>query len=178
MVFSCHAVFACIVTIIQCLIYERGSQRVSKISLGLALVMMIFLIITTCISIAGKLSILNLIYYFSYVKLAITIIKYCPQAYMNFRRKSTEGWSIGNILLDFTGGALSILQMFFLAINYNDWGSIFGSPTKFGLGFFSILFDLLFILQHYVCYRKRTPQSDEVSIIPPNESGNLSPYDS
>ena len=35
----------------------------------------------------------------------------------------------------------------------DDWGSIFGDPTKFGLGFFSILFDLLFMLQHYVLYR-------------------------
>ena len=36
---------------------------------------------------------------------------------MNFRRKSTQGWSIGNVLLDFTGGSLSLLQMFLLAYN-------------------------------------------------------------
>jgi hypothetical protein len=72
---------------------------------------------------------------------------------MNYKRKSTEGWSIGNILLDFTGGVLSVLQMFFLSINYNDWSSIFGSPTKFGLGLFTIVFDILFITQHYVLYR-------------------------
>ena len=36
---------------------------------------------------------------------------------MNFRRKSTEGWSIGNVLLDFTGGMLSLLQMFLIAYN-------------------------------------------------------------
>jgi len=36
---------------------------------------------------------------------------------MNFRRKSTVGWSIGNILLDFTGGMLSMLQMFLIAYN-------------------------------------------------------------
>lgn len=36
---------------------------------------------------------------------------------MNFKLKSTEGWSIGNVLLDFTGGSLSILQMFLLAYN-------------------------------------------------------------
>jgi hypothetical protein len=72
---------------------------------------------------------------------------------MNYRRKSTEGWSIGNILLDFTGGVLSVLQMFLLSMNYDDWSSIFGSPTKFGLGLFSILFDILFIVQHYILYR-------------------------
>ena len=38
----------------------------------------------------------------------------------------------------------------------DDWSSIFGDPTKFGLGLFSILFDVLFIIQHYVLYRNRT----------------------
>jgi hypothetical protein len=36
---------------------------------------------------------------------------------MNYRRKSTVGWSIGNILLDFTGGIFSLLQMFLIAYN-------------------------------------------------------------
>ena len=75
------------------------------------------------------------------------------KAYMNYKRKSTVGWSIVNILLDFTGGSLSLIQMFLLSYNFNDWSSIFGSPTKFGLGFFSILFDIVFIVQHYVLYR-------------------------
>ncbi len=35
----------------------------------------------------------------------------------------------------------------------DDWDSIFGDPTKFGLGLFSVLFDLLFAVQHYVLYR-------------------------
>jgi len=39
------------------------------------------------------------------------------QVVMNFRRKSTIGWSIGNVLLDFTGGLLSILQSLFIAYN-------------------------------------------------------------
>jgi len=36
---------------------------------------------------------------------------------MNFRRKSTVGWSIGGILTDFAGGILSMLQMFVIAYN-------------------------------------------------------------
>jgi len=43
---------------------------------------------------------------------------------MNFRRKSTVGWSIGNILLDFTGGILSMLQMFLIAYNTGNTGNI------------------------------------------------------
>lgn len=100
---------------------------------------------------------LDFLQYCSYVKLGITLIKYIPQAYMNFRRKSTVGWSIGNVLLDFTGGSLSILQMILISYNNDDWSSIFGDPTKFGLGFFSVVFDIFFMLQHYVFYRGNLP---------------------
>ena len=72
---------------------------------------------------------------------------------MNYLRKSTAGWSIGNVMLDFTGGFFSIGQMFIISYNNNDWGSIFGDPTKFGLGLFSVLFDIFFMLQHYIFYR-------------------------
>merc|ERR1711976_581909 len=34
----------------------------------------------------------------------ISLIKYIPQAYQNYKRKSTTGWSIHNILLDISGG--------------------------------------------------------------------------
>lgn len=37
--------------------------------------------------------------------------EYVPQARMNYVRKSTVGWSIGNILLDFTGGILSLFVL-------------------------------------------------------------------
>ena len=39
---------------------------------------------------------------------------------MNCRRHSTVGWSIGQILLDFVGGFLSILQMFLIAYNNGE----------------------------------------------------------
>ena len=51
------------------------------------------------------------------------------QAYLNYRRRSTEGWAIGNVLLDFTGGSLSILQMFVDAFNYGTWT---GGPPGWG----------------------------------------------
>lgn len=37
---------------------------------------------------------------------------------MNYKRKSTIGWSIENIFLDFTGGMLSMLQMILNSYNY------------------------------------------------------------
>ncbi len=63
---------------------------------------------------------LDFLYACSYAKLLITLVKYVPQAVMNYRRKSTMGWSIGNVLLDFSGGILSITQMFMLAYNSGE----------------------------------------------------------
>lgn len=39
---------------------------------------------------------------------------------MNYQRKSTIGWSIGNVFLDFTGGILSMGQMIINAYNYGE----------------------------------------------------------
>lgn len=154
--FSLHAVFATVVTITQCFIYEIGNQRVSTTARIIHGIFAVFILISLILSFNNTIHWLDFLYYCSYVKLSITLIKYVPQAFYNYRRKSTVGWSIGNIFLDFTGGILSMLQMILNAYNYDDWESIFGDPTKFGLGFFSVAFDIFFIIQHYVLYRNRT----------------------
>jgi len=166
--FSMHAVFATFVTVLQTFIYEKGDQRVSRTCFGFLILFISFLIVTLILSIVHVVNWLEYFYFISYVKIAITLIKCCPQAYFNYKRKSTVGWSIGNVLLDFTGGLLSILQMFIIGYNYYDWSSLFGDPTKFALGSISVLFDILFILQHYVWYRKR----DETTYLIDSKNGN------
>jgi len=152
-VFAVHAFFACLIQIVQCCIYERGGQRVSRPARVLLGLIAAATALVAALSAAALLSWLHFLYFISYIKLLITLIKYMPQGYSNYRRKSTAGWSIGNVLLDLTGGTLSIAQMFLLAYNYDDWSSVFGDFTKFGLGFISILFDVFFMVQHYGLYR-------------------------
>ncbi|XP_019876599.1 cystinosin homolog [Aethina tumida] len=152
-VFAVHAAIATIFTIIQCFVYERNEQRVSITARCIIGFFAAFLGVSLILAGTDVIHWLDFLYYCSYVKLTITLIKYIPQAYMNYKRKSTVGWSIGNIFLDFTGGSLSMLQMILNSYNYDDWVSIFGDPTKFGLGLFSVAFDIFFILQHYVFYR-------------------------
>eukprot|EP00521_Asterionellopsis_glacialis_P021059 CAMPEP_0195337300 /NCGR_PEP_ID=MMETSP0708-20121125/16817_1 /TAXON_ID=33640 /ORGANISM="Asterionellopsis glacialis, Strain CCMP134" /LENGTH=140 /DNA_ID=CAMNT_0040408275 /DNA_START=35 /DNA_END=457 /DNA_ORIENTATION=- len=69
-----------------------------------------------------------------------------------YQRKSTVGWSIWNIILDFTGGVLSDLQLIGDCADFGDWSGITGNLAKFGLGFVSISFDIIFMIQHYVLY--------------------------
>ena len=40
----------------------------------------------------------------SEAKLVISICKYVPQVMLNWSRKSTSGWNVDNVLLDFSGG--------------------------------------------------------------------------
>lgn len=153
--FTVHAILLTFITILQCVFYDRGDQKVSFVSKILLSGTWLFAAVALAVTLFHKITWLTYLYYFSYIKIGVTLIKYIPQAWMNYRRKSTVGWSIGNILLDFTGGSLSILQMFLLAYNNDDWKSIFGDFTKFGLGAISILFDLLFMVQHYCLYSSK-----------------------
>ncbi|KAI2608282.1 PQ loop repeat-domain-containing protein [Hypoxylon fragiforme] len=96
---------------------------------------------------------LDVVYTISYVKLLITLVKYAPQLAYNFRNRSTKGWSIGQILLDFLGGLLSIAQLIIDSWLQGDWSGVTGNPVKFALGNVSMLYDLFFMTQHYVLYR-------------------------
>ncbi|EXJ82368.1 hypothetical protein A1O3_06181 [Capronia epimyces CBS 606.96] len=95
---------------------------------------------------------LDVIYTLGYVKLTCTFVKYIPQAWVNYKRKSTQGWSILQILFDLTGGILSLLQLVIDASLQGDWSGITGNPLKLGLSNISIAFDVIFIVQHYLLY--------------------------
>ena len=80
-------------------------------------------------------------------------MKYTPQALLNYRRQCTVGWSIDNILLDFTGGLLSLGQSLLDNGVKGQWAQIMGgNPAKFCLGFASMIFDIVFMVQHYGLY--------------------------
>ncbi|KAI4653734.1 hypothetical protein J4E93_001501 [Alternaria ventricosa] len=96
---------------------------------------------------------IDVIYTLGYVKLLTVFLKYIPQAWVNYKRKSTLGWSIYPMLLDFAGGWLSLAQLCIDSALENDWSGVTGNPVKFGLGNITIVFDIIFMLQHYVLYR-------------------------
>uniref|UniRef100_A0A182TFS6 Cystinosin homolog n=1 Tax=Anopheles melas TaxID=34690 RepID=A0A182TFS6_9DIPT len=151
--FAVHAVFGTGFTIFQCWIYETGGNSVSKPAKAIIVTYLLVMFATMGCAMWNVMHWLDFLYVLSYIKLSTTMIKYFPQAYMNYRRKSTEGFEIMNRLLDLAGGLFSILQMVINAWNFDDWRSIGGDPVKFGLGIFSILFDLVFMFQHYILYR-------------------------
>lgn len=169
-VFALHAVVLTCVNIYQISIYERGGQHLSTLAKGLAALIttlaLFYALLVICIHGGphlhgvGVFSWLSWLYFLSIVKLGVTLIKYIPQAKLNYDRKSTVGWSIENVLLDLTGGLLSIAQLMVDGAT-EGWSGVIGDPIKFGLGFISIFFDVLFMIQHYVLYTDRTDEATD-----------------
>jgi cystinosin len=88
---------------------------------------------------------------------------------LNHQRKSTDGWSIWNIILDFTGGLLSDLQLIFDCKDLHDFSAITGNFAKFGLGSISIVFDVIFMFQHYVLYAESETTDEQQSLLSEDE---------
>uniref|UniRef100_UPI00358F4618 cystinosin-like n=1 Tax=Myxine glutinosa TaxID=7769 RepID=UPI00358F4618 len=151
--FSVNGFLCTLVSITQCIIYERGMQRVSLKTRTSMAVTLLCALIALFLTIDQKISWFDYLTSFSLIKLGVTLVKYIPQAHLNYMRKSTAGWSIGNVLLDFTGGVFSLMQMLLQAYNSGSWMILFGNFTKFGLGIISLVFDMVFIVQHYWLYR-------------------------
>ncbi len=101
---------------------------------------------------------LDLVQLLGYLKLIITAIKYLPQAWANCRNQSTDGWSIENVLLDFTGGFLSMVQLLMDCVATGDWIGIVDAPGKFGLSILSMSYDIFFMVQHYILYTTPFPE--------------------
>ncbi|RZB59878.1 MDIS1-interacting receptor like kinase 2 [Glycine soja] len=127
--FSIHAVLLTAITLFQIAIYERGSQKVSKVSIGI--VSVAWLVAAVCFFIAlPNNSWLWLLSVFNTIQVVMTTIKYIPQAVMNFLRKSTDGFSIGNILLDFSGGIANYGQMVVQSTDQDSWVNFYGNIGK------------------------------------------------
>ena len=173
--FGYHAVLLTVVTIVQCVLYRTQRQRVHPIHAFIVACLWLLTLYTLILCFASSVPLLphcssptssqdasfTLIDFMGYVKAFISIIKYTPQAYLNYRRQSTVGWSITNILLDFTGGSLSFAQQVVDSINAGSTYPLFGNVPKLLLALESVAFDVLFMVQHYVLYRGRGVKGEE-----------------
>ncbi|KAF2476579.1 uncharacterized protein BDR25DRAFT_252692 [Lindgomyces ingoldianus] len=183
--FAAHGAVLCIIIYSQFYTWIWGfnvgaRQKASRVVLGifwgsiLGILVVIFIVRTRGKN-AGydpsSWAWLDVIYALGYVKLIVTVIKYIPQVFVNYKRKSTVGWSIGQILLDFAGGVLSIAQLVIDSSLQNDWSGLTGNPVKFGLGNISIAFDIIFICQHFIFYRTSAKDIEEEEW--PNERQGL-----
>ena len=161
--FAIHALIMSIIWLFQLEIYGGFEQcrKQGKRIISRPITILIYLIIGSCSIYAGLilylqkpfgkysleyvssyLNWLDYLYFLSFLKVIITIAKYIPQVLMNMKRRSCVGWNVWNILLDITGGILSLVQLVGDAYDLNDMSSIAGNSAKLGLSAVSIIFDV------------------------------------
>jgi cystinosin len=170
-VFAAHALTLTLVTIIQILYYYNPKdklQTISHVTITIILVMIWGAVLLVIVESGleyydpkvkdNRKYIFNSLVYMGWCKVFISLIKYIPQVISNFKRKSTIGWNIHNILLDFTGGAFSFGQN--IVDSFRDEFSVTSDGqskglniAKFALSFISMFFDIIFMIQHYVLYK-------------------------
>ena len=169
--FGAHALLLTLVTIFQILYYFNPNdkdQKVSNVTITIILVMIWGAVLLVIVESGlgyydphvkeDRSYIFNSLVYMGWCKVCISLIKYIPQVLSNFRRKSTIGWNIHNILLDFTGGIFSFGQNVIDSIRNTFSVTSEGQPkalniAKFALSFVSIFFDIIFMVQHYCLYK-------------------------
>jgi cystinosin len=169
--FAAHALLLTILTLIQILYFynPRDSlQKISNITITIVLIMIWGAILLIIVEYGfgyydphvkeNRKYIFNSLVYLGWCKVFISLIKYIPQVVSNFRRRSTIGWNIHNILLDFTGGAFSFGQN--IIDSFRDEFSITSDDqskglniAKYALSIISMLFDIVFMVQHYILFK-------------------------
>ncbi len=60
------------------------------------------------------------------------------------------------MILDAGGGVMSDVQLIFDSWRHHTWTGITGNPSKLLLGLLSLVFDGIFMVQHYVSHRLNT----------------------
>lgn len=153
--FAVYSLVCVIINTVQIIVYDRGDQAIPKLVLLVIGIVVLLFVIWAVIIAAGVytpsfFNMLDWLYGLSMVKLVVSIVKYLPQIYLNWKRKLTVGWNIWNVLLDFTGGLLSVVQEL---MDSAQWSQIAGNPIKFALGSFSMIYDIVFMIQHYCLYK-------------------------
>ncbi|KAJ5036370.1 hypothetical protein NUH16_004244 [Penicillium rubens] len=84
--------------------------------------------------------------------------------FWNFNSKQqraavNDGVSIGAILVDLSGAVVSLMQLVLDSSLQADWSGAIGNIAKLLLGNISVLFDLIFIFQHFGLHRERLAEN-------------------
>jgi len=170
--FAGHALFITALTLAQVPLY--GTNKLSdfpQVHGKIAAALLVALDICLVLNVGQWMPIMTLIFACGYLKTVISLVKYTPQFYLNFQRKSTMGFAMGMVFLDLVGGVLSIFQQF-VSCSYDastgnlrdewTWQPVIGNKPKLFLGLIAIFYDLAFMYQHFVMYP--TPTADKVSL--------------
>lgn len=140
----------------------RAQQHLSRYTQAL-----LWAVILVCSLMAGSLiflrekaplKLLDLAETLGFIKVCMSTSKYIPQLIYNQRRRSTKGWAMNSMALDIVGGLSSMSQLFLDGYLNGDIGAVWGNTSKLALAMVTMLFDMMFMFQHYVLFPSQTPE--------------------
>ncbi|ESW23573.1 hypothetical protein PHAVU_004G058600 [Phaseolus vulgaris] len=149
--FSSYAVILLLIIFSQIAMFDRGNQKFSYYSIAIAVVVWFSGAVCFFIALPSQ-SWLWLVSIFNLIQGIMSLVNYFPQTFLNFSRKSTNGLSIGTILLDFSGGVFNYSQMVVQSIDQDSWVNFHGNIGKVLISLVTIFYDSILICQHYVLY--------------------------
>lgn len=173
--FCIHALVLSIITVGQVVWYGRSTSalfgQLRPIIARFILALLVWIgIVGPLLVVSGIFQSLDYLYSLSFIKVGISLVKYIPQVILNIQRQSTVGWSIWQILLDFTGGCLSDVQLVGDTWAKTPAGAsvwlavVTGNPAKLALGSLSMAFDIVFMVQHYILYPTTTTSREDEAV--------------
>ena len=170
-VFALHGFFFIFVIIVQIFIYGSEGQSLTLPTTIGFVIGWTSVAVVTIVAACGKLMWIYVLYYLSLCKFVITVVKFSPQVYLNWKNKNTRGWSIVQVFPDLGGAIFSFLQMVVVSINTHDWNTYFGNSIKMFLSILTVAYDSIFLVQHFVVYRKNNKLLEQESEYTSIENG-------
>jgi len=162
LVFAYNGIFVNTVLNIQALIYFRGKNKLSNSAIVLTIFCWIsavsFFFATEVYNWIEITENVNVLEFCGYLKITFSLVKYIPLLYWNWKRKTTQGISAFAFVINMIGASFSLLQLF---IDYIDGTTETVNKIKLILGTAVILYDLLFLFQHYVLYGSRNSRHQQ-----------------
>ena len=147
--------------VLSCLIYRPGELKISstrkknKLSLSSVAVVVAVVVLSSFYYVFGVIleysNLDQFLLFIGITKVNISIFKYIYQICLNIERQSTVGFSVFNLLLDWLGCVVSVIQILLI---YFALGNHNVNIGKFMLSVMCGLLDMVLMWQHFVTYKK------------------------
>lgn len=167
-IFAVHALLITALTLMQVPFYATNTlaefpqfrgQRVGFLLIAMDLCLLL--------TVGKVMTMMDIIYACGSLRGVTSFMKYAPQLWLNYQRKSTDGFAMGSIYCDFAGCVMCLLQLL-ISCQYDpstatlrsawNWDPIMGNKSRVFLGCYAIKLCLGFMYQHFVLYPGATPQ--------------------
>lgn len=159
--FALHAFVLATILLLQIIVYRPGLRIRRDVAAG-CMATAAFVALACVGAGVRQLSWVSVLEFCGAVKVVTSIFKHIPQAFSNFRRKSTAGFSVTMVIMDVLGSLGSFGQQFVRCVIDRSWQPFTGNLSKLLLAMESFLFDLFFLYQHFVLYGDKEGR-DEIS---------------